>query len=190
MLAIYDRFAPGTQPGDLATDLGPWSDTSFHLRGGLTFQSGSAAFGVASRNGLAQPWAFGPKPWVNLADNPLLSGRASWLGRLLGMTDAFAPVGGAADLTVELATLDGADCLHQPGTLAGRNQRRAGHRRQRGNLGRRRPALHGGRAGQHVRANREVTRARLPALSSAPSTRQMGGTLERDDLSAAFGGTR
>ena len=189
LLAIYDRFAPGTQPADLAADLGPWSDTSFHLRGGLTFQSGSAAFGVASRNGLARPWAFGPKPWVNLADNPLLSGRASWLGRLLGITDAFAPVGGAADLTVELATLAGrlafTSLEHWP----------AATNAAPGTVG---SGVIWGDGDLHymvdVRGNAFVQtggdEGTVTGAFFGPVHEAMGGTLERHDLSAAFGGTR
>ena len=108
LLAAYDRFEPGTSPGELtAANLGPWDDTSFHLRGDVAFAGGSAAFGVASRNGLMQPWAFGPKPWTNLSDNPTLSGTAAWAGRLLGFTPDVQAVGGVADLVVELQTLDG-----------------------------------------------------------------------------------
>ncbi|MDE0205664.1 MAG: hypothetical protein OXP66_06520 [Candidatus Tectomicrobia bacterium] len=189
LLAIYDRFAPGTQPEDLAADLGPWSDTSFHLRGGLTFQSGSAAFGVASRNGLARPWAFGPKPWANLADNPLLSGSASWLGRLLGMTDAFKPVGGAADLTVGLATLAGqlaftnlehwpAASNSAPGTVG------SGQIWGDGDL----HYLVDVRGNTFLQTGGDE--GTVTGSFFGPVHEAMGGTLERSDLSAAFGGTR
>ena len=58
--AAYERLAPGTLPEDLSTEsLGPWEDTSFHLRGDLDFAGGEASFGVALRNGLARPWASG-----------------------------------------------------------------------------------------------------------------------------------
>ena len=88
-------------------NLGPWDDTSFHLRGDVAFQSGNAAFGVASRNGLAQPWAFGPTLWTSLINNPILSRTANGSGRLLGFTPAIEVVGGVADLAVELETPDG-----------------------------------------------------------------------------------
>jgi len=112
LLAAYTRFEPGASPHELSVDnLGPWDDTSFHLRGDVAFQSGNAAFGVASRNGLAQPWAFGLTPWTSLVDNLILSGTANWPGRLLGFTPAIEAVGGSADLAVDLETLDGQlDC--------------------------------------------------------------------------------
>ncbi len=65
-----------------ANELEPWSDTSFHLRGDMN----DVSFGVASFNGLLQPWASGLRPATNLADNLALSGSASWSGRLLGFT--------------------------------------------------------------------------------------------------------
>ena len=86
-----------------ASELGPWSDTSFHLRGDI----GDVAFGVASFNGLLQPWASGPTPSVDLAHNTELSGSASWTGRLLGFTSQSQSLAGAADLTISLATLRG-----------------------------------------------------------------------------------
>ena len=71
ILAIYT----GYEPGDTSVEsLGPWSDTSFHLRGDLRVRISSVSFGVASRNGLAQPWASGPTPSVNMVDNEELSG--------------------------------------------------------------------------------------------------------------------
>ena len=86
-----------------AEEIGPWSDTSFHLRGDL----GDVSFGVASFNGLLQPWASGPSPATNLADNQALSGSVSWTGRLLGFTSQSQSLAGAADLTISLATLRG-----------------------------------------------------------------------------------
>ena len=60
LLAAYARLEPGTEPEELSVQsLGPWTDTSFHLRGDFEFPGGEAAFGVASRNGRAQPWASG-----------------------------------------------------------------------------------------------------------------------------------
>ena len=108
LLAMYGRFDPGTSPEELSMEsLGPWADTSFHLRGDLDIFNGQVSFGVASRNGLSQPWASGPTPYTNLVDNALLSETVSWEGRLLGMTPHAAIVGGTADLSVELETLTG-----------------------------------------------------------------------------------
>ena len=58
--------------------LGPWSDTSYQMRGDKALPSGEMAFGVAFRNGLPQPWAFGPTPATDLAGNAAPPGAATW----------------------------------------------------------------------------------------------------------------
>ena len=108
LLAAYTRLKPGVAPEDIDEDLGPWSDTSIHVRGVLGLSDeGELAFGAAHRNGFVQPWAYGTSPDMDLADNPALSGSASWEGRLLGLTPDAEVVAGAADMTIGLATLDG-----------------------------------------------------------------------------------
>ena len=107
LLAAYSVLEPGAAAGQIVEDLGPWEDTSLHIRGDFAAPGGPVAFGVAVGNGLAQPWAFGPTPWTDLADNPILSETVTWSGRLLGFSPALEAVGGAADLAVELETLDG-----------------------------------------------------------------------------------
>ena len=188
LLAAYARFEPGTSPDDLsAENLGPWGDRSFHLRGDVAFRGGSAAFGVASRNGLARPWAFGPKPWTNLADNPVLSGTATWAGRLLGFTPAVEAVGGAADLAVELETLDGrldfTDLEHweanaDPGRIGSGTTWGDGDLQYLVNVQGNTFVQTGGDEGK-------VTGAFFGPVHEA-----MGGVLEREDLTAAFGGAR
>ena len=108
LLAAYTRLPPGTLPEDLSAEsLGSWTDTSFHLAGELGFSGGEAAFGVALRNGLARPWATGPAPLAALEHNSALFGTVSWSGALLGFTPVGETVAGHAQLAVELATLDG-----------------------------------------------------------------------------------
>ena len=67
-----------------AENLGSWDEESFHVRGDLDIPGGEVSFGVAFRNGLAQPWASGPEPPMDLAQNGGLSGTAAWSGALLG----------------------------------------------------------------------------------------------------------
>ena len=107
LLAAYGHLEPETLPGDIATELGDWSDTSLHVRGAVDMEDGEIAFGAALRNGLSQPWATGPAPHANLEDNAALSGTASWSGRLLGLTPDAEAVAGAAALSVDLTTLTG-----------------------------------------------------------------------------------
>ena len=99
--AAYTRFEPGTESFE---NLGPWSEYSFHIRGDMRYVG---AFGVGFRNGLASPWAFGPIPDTDLADNRALSGSATWNGALLGFTPEAHTVAAAARIGVNLASLAG-----------------------------------------------------------------------------------
>ena len=187
LLAVYGRLEPGTVPGDIATELGDWADTSLHVRGAIDVEAGEIAFGAALRNGLTQPWAIGPTPDTDLEDNNALSGSVSWSGRLIGLTPQAETVAGAAALSVDLATLLGtADFtgLEQwmadaaPGALG------TGTMWNDGDL----------RYDIEVRGNTFVqTGGDAGTVTGAffgPAHEGMGGVLERDDLSAGFGGTR
>ena len=188
LFAAYDRLAPGTLPEDLSAEgLGPWDDTSFHLRGDLDFAGGEAAFGVALRNDLARPWATGTAPVAELADNSALFGTASWNGALLGVTPAAETVAGQARLTVELRTLDAElafSGLEHWGVEQAPGRAGAGRRWGDGDLEYsidiRGNSFHrtGGDDG-------EVVGAFFGAAHEA-----MGGVLERSDLTAGFGGVR
>ena len=109
LLAAYTRLEPGVAAEDIATSLGPWEDTSVHLKGVLDLPNNShdVSFGVAERNDFASPWAQGPAPTSSLAGNSQLSGTASWAGRLLGLTPQAQAVAGAADLSIHLTSLRG-----------------------------------------------------------------------------------
>ena len=181
LLAVYGTLQPGATPADIAADLGPWADESLHVRGDI----GDIGFGAALRNGLARPWAAGPRPGIDLADNAQLSGSASWAGRLLGLTPAGATVAGAAGLGVDLATLTGDLDFTALESWAGA------------------PGAPGSGAvfgdgdlnyGIAVRGN---TFARASGDAGAVTGvffgaghTGMGGTLVRDDLAAGFAGTR
>ena len=188
LFAAYDRLAPGTLPEDLSPEsLGAWDDTSFHLRGDLDIAGGEAAFGVAFRNGLARPWATGTAPLSELGSNSALFGTASWNGALLGVTPAAETVAGQARLTVELRTLDA--------ELAFSGLERWGVERAPGAAGTGTRWGDGGlEYSVEIRGNAfhrtggddgEVVGAFFGAAHEA-----MGGVLQRDDLSAGFGGTR
>ena len=192
LLAAYSRFPPGTLPEDISEEsLGPWADTSFHLRGDLETGAGGIAFGVAFRNGLAQPWAFGPKPASGLADNRALSGNATWRGALVGITPSAREVAGDSSLTLDMGSLSG--------ELAFTGMRYGGG-----------GAWGDGDLHYAVRASgngfersvAEFVRTEAGWKSSdtdlgtvtgaffGPGHEGMGGVLERHDLSAAFGGRR
>ena len=188
LFAAYDRLAPGTLPEDLSAEsLGPWDDTSFHLRGDLDIAGAEAAFGVAFRNGLARPWATGTAPLSELGSNSALFGTASWNGALLGVTPSAETVAGQARLTVELRTLDA--------ELAFSGLEHWGMEQAPGAAGTGTSWGDGGlEYSVEIRGNAfhraggddgEVVGAFFGAAHEA-----MGGVLERSDLAAGFGGVR
>ena len=93
--ALYGSTSP--------TDFGSWSAKSTHLHG----NGPHAGFGVALRNGYAEPYAYGSWPGAgDLADNDALTGTVTWDGTLLGFSER-RPVAGAARIAVELSALSG-----------------------------------------------------------------------------------
>ena len=181
LLAVYGALAPGTLPGAIAADLGPWEDESLHIRGDLD----SHAFGAALRNGLVRPWALGPAPGIALEDNSALGGSASWAGHLLGLTPGGNAVAGAAGLDVDLGTLSGTlgfsgmeSWPAAPGVAGSGATWGDGDLNYTvavdGNAFRRT----GGDAGA------------ITGVFFGTAHQGMGGTLVRDDLAAGFAGTR
>ena len=188
LLAVYDRLEPGgTTPSNLATELGAWSDTSLHVRGALDIQDGEISFGTALRNGLLQPWATGPSPQATLGDNAELSGSVNWSGLLVGLTPDAETVAGAADLSVDLATLTGDvefTGLEQWATNAAPGALGTGAIWSDGDLS----------YGIEVRGNTFVQTGgddgTVTGAFFGPAHEGMGGVLKHDDLSAGFGGKR
>ena len=187
LLAVYGRLDAGATPGSLADELGDWSDTSLHVRGAVDLEDGAVTFGAALRNGLSQPWASGPPPHANLDDNTGLSGNVSWSGRLLGLTPGAEAVAGAADLSVDLAALTGTvdfTGLEQWAADAAPGDTGTGTMWHDGDLA----------YDIEVRGNTFVQTGgddgSVTGAFFGPAHEGMGGVLERDDLSAGFGGTR
>ena len=187
LLAVYGHLEPGTRPGLLADELGPWSDTSMHVRGAVDAGSREISFGAAFRNGLAQPWAAGPTPRSSLEASASLSGRVGWTGRVLGFTPRAETVAGAAYLGVDLATLRGTVELSElehwavgaaPGAAGSGASWLDGDLSYeievRGNVF----ARTAGDAGS------------VTGSFFGPAHEGMGGVVVRDDLSAGFGGKR
>ena len=174
ILALYTAYKRGETS---AESLGPWSDTSFHIRGDLSVAGGDVSFGVALRNGLAQPWASGPTPSTNLVDNEELSGVVTWTGALLGITPSTETVVGDSRLAVDLADHDGrldfTNLQFDGGGTWGD-----------GDLG----------FSVEVRGDTFVQTGgdagQVTGAFFGSGHEGMGGVLERDDLSAAFGGKR
>ena len=187
LYAFYGRLNPDSA-GHVAynpNNLGPWTDTSFHLRGDMD----DVSFGASSRNGLIQPWAFGPSPETQLADNRALTGSVSWSGRLLGFTSQSQSqsLAGAADLTVNLATLRGNidfTNLEHWGVQAAPGPVGSGQTWNDGDL----------RYGVVVRGNSFVQTGgdagQVAGAFFGARHEGMGGVVERADMSAGFAGVR
>lgn len=189
LLAAYTRLKTGVEPENIAQELGPWSDTSTHVMGELELpgDSNKLAFGAAVRNGFSQPWAYGPAPEIDLNANLTLAGNVSWSGRLLGLTSQVETVAGAADLTVRLTTLDGTldfTALESWGANTAPGAIGTGTTWGDGNLGYS-IAIGGNTFIQTGGDDGTVTGGFFGKAHEG-----MGGTLERDDLAAGFGGTR
>ena len=145
------------------------------------------AFGVAYADGHGEPWAYGIRPEMVLADNPDLLGTARWSGLLLGFTSDDYPLSGKSALAIQLDDMTGTARFTQLETW------------DKGSLP--------GRAGQGTDWN--TGRLSYDVLVTDNTFRQtggdegtvtgsffgdsheaMGGVLERTDLTAAFGGAR
>ena len=187
LFAVYSRVDSGGTPDAIDMDLGPWADTSTHLYGVLALAEGVVAFGAAFANGLVQPWATGPAPGSDLAENRPLSGSARWSGRLLGLTHQAEAVAGAAELAVRLETLDGdlsfTDLEYWPvGTAPGAAG--TGSMWQDGDLGYRIEI----RGNTFLQAGGDA--GAVTGAFFGPAHEGMGGVIVREDLAAGFGGTR
>ena len=171
---------------DVVTDLGVWIETSTHLVGQIGIVGGDLAFGIRTRNGFSKPWFEGPAPTTNLADNPILTGTATWNGRLLGLTPSAEAVAGSAALTMNLESLDGTLAFRElehwstampeaPGTGAPWGTTELDYE----------VTAVGNRFVQTGGDEGTVT-----GVFTGSHHEGIGGTLERSDLTAAFGARR
>ena len=186
LLAIYTRLAPGAEPETLsATSLEPWENESLRMHGELDAPVG-AAFGVAFRNDLARPWAFGPEPLSLIAENQELHGDATWTGALLGFTPKGSSVAGDAEITVDLGPLTGRADFTDLEEWSSPKWQDAGQWSMWGD----------GDLGYTIAVSgntiRETGGDEGVLTGSFVGRQHEGavGTLERPDLSAAFGGSK
>ena len=142
-----------------------------------------------SSRGLGRPSV----PWLpdmDFADNSTLRGTVRWLGRLLGFTPSVEAVTGAAEISVDVDTLNGNADFTELESWAANTAPGAvgtGNTWGDGDLG----------YGITVRGNTFVQNGNegsddgvVTGAFFGPSHESAGGVLERDDLNAAFGATR
>jgi hypothetical protein len=176
---LYGRL----QDGDALTDFGPWSSVSTHVHG----NGRHSGFGVALRNGYAEPWAYGYLPRQDLANNRNLTGSAAWNGTLLGFTPDAKPVAGNAWIGVNLGTLEGrADFTALESRAAGSAPGTAGTGSTWGD----------GTLGYSIAVRGNTFKQTggdegvLAGIFTGQNHQGAAGTLERSDLTAAFGASR
>ena len=177
--ARYSRLEIGDSP----SDLGEWARTAWHIHG----NGEHAAFGVALRNGYAEPYAHGYTPEIDLVDNSALTGVAAWEGILLGFTPDAMSVAGDATLSVTLETLTGSAAFTSlESWSAGKAPGGVGTGETWGD----------GDLGYSIAVTGNTFKQTggdagiLTGAFFGSGHEGMGGTLERDDLTAAFGGKR
>ena len=100
---LYLRLGAFTSPEDLSpTMLGAWEDESTDFTGAL----GPVTFGVRHGNDVSVPFSAGPEPSTRLVESRL-SGMVTWRGQLLGFTPDLRTVVGDAAVGVDLGTMQG-----------------------------------------------------------------------------------
>ena len=176
---LYTRLENDADP----TDFGPWASTSVHIAGNAEHSN----FGVALRNGYAEPWAYGLKPTTMLSANPALSGTVTWEGSIVGLTPDAASVVGDAAIGVDLSTMNGtAEFTALESWSAGTSPGSAGTGAQ----------WLDGDLGYTISVNGNSFRetggdtGSVNGVFTGPSHEGTAGTLERSDLTAAFGASR
>ncbi len=172
--ALYGPLRNGGGP----ESLGPWSSTSDHI----LVDTDVGAFGVrASHNGYAEPWAYGTRPSTDLANNRALSGSVTWQGGLVGFTPSRTPTLGTAEIAVSLGTMTGSATFDDIQTVA-----LDGSTAQWGDGDLAYTIAVTGNAFRQTGGDAGT----LTGIFTGRSHEGAAGTLERSDLTAAFGASR
>ncbi len=179
MRALYSGLLDGASP----STFGPWESMSTHIVG----DGEHAAFGVRFVNGYAEPWAYGFWPYQPLADNPALSGTVTWEGSLVGFTPSAAPVIGDAAINVDLATMTGTagfTDLESWSADAGPGPAGSGAQWRDGDL------VYTIAVSGNTFRETGGDAGRLTGIFVGRNHEGAAGTLERNDLTGAFGASR
>ena len=172
LLYVADRDA--IRISDRWDDLGQWSSQSMHIAG----QGPHTSFGVAMRNGYGEPWAHGIAPATPISANTALSGTVTWTGVLVGFTPDAQAVMGDAAVSMNLTGMTGRT------DFTDLEYRTAGTTWGDGDL-----AYTIAFTGNTFRETGGDD-GRLTGIFTGRSHDGVAGTLERSDLTAAFGGAR
>ena len=204
---LYTLLEGVTEPEQLSfASLGAWEEQSLNLIGRIsrarparrvclptfarrqiTLALDYLAFGIRHRNGVSVPWTDGYEPHGALVDNRELQGTVTWKGGLLGLTPSLRSVGGNAHISIDLGTMDGrAEFTELQSWPAGQAPASLGSGTQ----------WHTGRLSYGVTVGGNYIRSTdgdvgtLHGRFYGPAHEGVAGSLERHDLTGAFGGTR
>ena len=166
-------------------DLSAWSDETFQFHGRLPLDGVPVEFGASYRNGHVNGWALGEIPETDLLNADYIVGTVTWDGHLLGFTALAQPVAGNAQLVIDLDSLFGSVAFTELRHWeAGENPDfESGSQWGDGDL----------KYAVMVRGNTFVQAGgrdsgTVTGVFFGTHHEAMGGVLERDDLTAGFGG--
>ena len=170
------------------SSFGDWETASTEIHGSLsTNDVQPLRFGVNFTNGVAVPRISGVIPSTELADNRTIADSATWNGELLGFTPDRSSVRGNLKIGVNLATLDGtADFTDLQSWAAGQplGEIGAGDQWNTGSL-----SYTLSISGNFVRSTGGSDGVLIGQFYGL-SHEGVGGSVERGDLTAAFGAKR
>ncbi len=174
ILALYTRLPAASEPEDLSvTSLGEWEEEATNL----TRSFSAVSFGVRHANGVTMPWTMGQEPTRALSENQQIRGTVTWNGDLIGYTPDLDAVQGDAMVSVDLGTMNGRADFIDLETGDGATW-------STGNLGY--TITVGGNYLRSTGGDAGTVNGQFYGASHEG----VGGSVERTDLTAAFGATR
>lgn len=181
---LYTKLSEDTEPEDIsAQSLGAWNDESTDITGVL----GPVSFGVRHANNVSVPFASGPEPSKPLAESGLSKTRVvTWRGELLGLTPKLRTVAGTATVSVALFTMCGTAKFTNLRSfpVLSAPTRRGGVRWGDGTLD------YDIRVGSNYLYSTGGDAGAVSGSFYGRNHGYVGGTVERSDLTAAFGARR
>lgn len=181
---LYTKLAEDTEPEDISVQsLGAWDDESTDITGVL----GPVSFGVRHANNVSVPFASGSEPSKPLAESGLSKTRVvTWRGELLGLTPKLRTVTGTATVSVALLTMCGTAKFTNLRSfpVLSESTRRGGVRWGDGTL------EYDIRVGSNYLYSTGGDAGAVSGSFYGDNHSYVGGTVERSDLTAAFGARR
>ena len=179
---LYLKLGEDTEPEELSSlRLGSWNETSTDITSSL----GPVAFGVRHANDVSVPFTVGPEPSAPISLSQL-TGTAIWHGNLLGLASNLQTVAGDASISVDFTSMLGtvrfSDLRSYPRLTVPMSEK--GLIWGDGGLN------YDIRVGSNYLYSIGGDAGVVSGAFYGQNHNHVGGTVERSDLTAAFGGTR